>query len=823
MPQSTFTQASLPRPRSIQESISEVALNGLAEYRSSYVDRNEHGEPVGGGANPGSHPEPPPGNNDRNQLPRGESSTKPPLSPRHPANSTYESSQPTSPSSSQGMDEADRARYQSIMRASIPEARQPLTPPPPSSTGLRMNNSDISASSSKLNITNQTSIASNNGSIFASVNKSLERRADLPDLRYEELKYEQSSTREKQEKEHRPMEHRPIEHRPIERRPADHRHSTTVTAAATAAATDKLKDEKVERQYYSSRPDVPAFASRSTHDAPGGNHFTYGQSPYSHLYNQQSHEQRLQIHMASISEKYGREFRAVDERIAGYLGRFLRRAKHGPEQERQLLQVLQVEIRDLLRRTLDSEAEVIHLTELLKESHARMQDVTNNSDGHLERILAQHEDRLREQKQKVESDASERVLSMETRFKRERLELEEKLAFAESEMNHKLKTSILECEQKIYERDTENQRAIKQREREMESERDNYKHQLGNLTAELQSEKRSYLELQEAMGKVKQAQATERLQVQQQLVEVVQTWEAESKKREEAVRKEMERGFEMRLAAERDLLEKEREKHIKNLQEGFAIDMGREMTSLSDKYSSHHKGEVATLKQKMAFDYETKLSKQKGDFEEVIRSLKLEVDDALKKIRLKEEDLRRKEADVEVGRVEVDRKREALTEVNNDIKVKEHMSWIEQPSGWDEGSSDDSDTSVSSPFFDDVDARISEILDAKLKKDAVKKASRRESLSLDRQTEETARKQVESIGAMADGMEGVGGHYFPQYSSLLNKQPYSYPPQAPAMYQSEMTGVDETAMGKTWSDRSMAAAWMPRSFYQEYVRTSSKK
>ena len=103
---------------------------------------------------------------------------------------------------------------------------------------------------------------------------------------------------------------------------------------------------------------MPAFASRTTHDAPEMNHFTYGQSPYSHLYNQQSHEQRLQIHMASISEKYGREFRAVDERIAGYLGRFLRRAKHGPEQERQLLQVLQVEIRDLLRRTLDSEAEV---------------------------------------------------------------------------------------------------------------------------------------------------------------------------------------------------------------------------------------------------------------------------------------------------------------------------------------------------------------------------------------------------------------------------------------------------------------------------------
>jgi len=574
-----------------------------------------------------------------------------------------------------------------------------------------------------------------------------------------------------------------------------------------------------------------------------------------------------------------------------------------------------------------------------------MQDVTSSSDNHLERILAQQEERLREQKQKVGSDASERVLSLETKFKRERLELEEKLAFSESEMNHRLKTAILECEQKIYERDTENQRAIKQREREMESERDNFKHQLGNLTAELQAEKRSYLELQEAMGKVKQAQGAERLQVQQQLVEVVQTWENESKKREEGVRKDMERGFDMRLAAERELGDRERDKQIKNLQEGFAIDIGREMTALSDKYSSHHKGEVASLKQKMAFDYETRLTRQKGEFEEVIRSLKLEVDEALKKIRAREVELRRKEADVEVGRVEVVRKKEVLKEVNDEIKVKEHMSWIEQiagklvasstdkindelrkekqemlirqaklenivldgmggettsvamkvrekedydyddevedveeeeeesesesedvrskrkkkkkgrgkgkerekekgkskkkhknkkkkkdkhqsppkptvlPSGWDGASSDDSDSSVNSPFFDDVDARISEILDAKLKKGAVK-GSRRESLSLDRQAEEAARKQAESVSNLAEGVVGgTGGKYFPHYSSLLSQQPYSYPPPYPGEV---TTSAEDAGMRKVWGDRSMAAAWMPRSFYQEYVRTSKK-
>jgi hypothetical protein len=90
-----------------------------------------------------------------------------------------------------------------------------------------MNNSSFTASSSKLNITNQTSSqASNNASIFATVNKSI-LRDQAGSQQYTSLKYSSG---------------------PDSDTPAiDHRHSTTFTAAATAAATDKLKDEKVRR------------------------------------------------------------------------------------------------------------------------------------------------------------------------------------------------------------------------------------------------------------------------------------------------------------------------------------------------------------------------------------------------------------------------------------------------------------------------------------------------------------------------------------------------------------------------------------------------
>ena len=125
-------------------------------------------------------------------------------------------------------------------------------------------------------------------------------------------------------------------------------------------------------------------------------------------------------------------------------------------------------------------------------------------------------------------------------------------------MNHRLKTNILETEQRVHEQHAESGRELKKQAREMSASNDQYKHQLSSLTAELQAERRSYLELQESMGQLKASQAEERLKVQQQLMDVVQTWEREAKTREEVVRSEMEKGFMMRISAEQDLFDRQR-------------------------------------------------------------------------------------------------------------------------------------------------------------------------------------------------------------------------------------------------------------------------
>ena len=121
------------------------------------------------------------------------------------------------------------------------------------------------------------------------------------------------------------------------------------------------------------------------------------------------------ISLTSLSEKYSNAFRAMDSRIGNYLSRFLRRAKQGPEQERQLLQVIQVEIRDLLRRTLDAEAETIHVGELLREASVRLQETTKNADLHLEKVLAGQEERVKELKIKQDSIVREKTLEIEVR------------------------------------------------------------------------------------------------------------------------------------------------------------------------------------------------------------------------------------------------------------------------------------------------------------------------------------------------------------------------------------------------------------------------
>jgi len=304
------------------------------------------------------------------------------------------------------------------------------------------------------------------------------------------------------------------------------------------------------------------------------------------------------ISLTNLSEKYANAFRSVDDRICNYLSRFLRRAKQGPEQERQLLQVIQVEIRDLMRRTLDAEAETIQVGELLRESSLRLEETTKNADIHLERVLAGQEERVRELKIKNESIVKEKALEIESRFKRDKQELEERVVFAEAEMNHRLKTNILETEQRVHAQHAESNRELKKQAREMATANEQYKHQLSSLTAELQAERRSYLELQESMGLLKTNQAEERLKVQQQLMDVVQTWEREARSREEIVRNEMEKGFLMRLSAEKELFDRQRVSELKLQKERLEVEHSKASTMLKDKMDAMKKNEVLESKVK---------------------------------------------------------------------------------------------------------------------------------------------------------------------------------------------------------------------------------
>ena len=108
-----------------------------------------------------------------------------------------------------------------------------------------------------------------------------------------------------------------------------------------------------------------------------------------------------------------------------------------------------------------------------------------------------------------------------------------------------------------------------------------------------------------------------------------------------------------------------------------------------------------------------------------------------------------------------------------------------------EGYYDDEDDPE--PFFDNVDEHISQILEMKEKEDKSGK-SRRESLSLEVQAQR--------------GMQ--------KFSASARPGPYTYQGSDVGGPHTLATGI---ANPKLWGETAMAAAWMPSSFYQEYVRT----
>ena len=173
------------------------------------------------------------------------------------------------------------------------------------------------------------------------------------------------------------------------------------------------RTDEIDNSYASSPMRNTAFASHAANSAqqPTQQHQQYYNQSQAQSHTQYQQSRQPQITLTSLSEKYSTAFKNVDDRISSYLARFLRRAKQGPEQERQLLQVIQVEIRDLLRRTLDAEADTIQVGELLNESHARQQVHTQTAAEHLHKVQAAQEERTRELKLKFESELKEKQVS----------------------------------------------------------------------------------------------------------------------------------------------------------------------------------------------------------------------------------------------------------------------------------------------------------------------------------------------------------------------------------------------------------------------------
>ena len=182
-----------------------------------------------------------------------------------------------------------------------------------------------------------------------------------------------------------------------------------------------------------------------------------------------------------VSASLEHEFRGVDERVEHYVSRFLLRSHQGPEAERQLTQIVQAEIRDLLRRTLDAESEVARYKELLGNAHRKLVDVRQESDLQTQQGVTEIEERLRaEQRHALEAREAEDAQA---------------LARAQAEFDRQLKSARDEMEARVGAKDSAISRM-----------RETHDSEISKARAELQAERKAHLELMRTM----QAAAEER-------------------------------------------------------------------------------------------------------------------------------------------------------------------------------------------------------------------------------------------------------------------------------------------------------------------------
>ena len=120
---------------------------------------------------------------------------------------------------------------------------------------------------------------------------------------------------------------------------------------------------------------------------------------------------------------------------------------------------------------------------------------------------------------------------------------------------------------------------------------------------------------------------------------------------------------------------------LKLLKEKLEVDHSKNTTMLRDKLEALKNNELLEHKVKMENEKKIDLSKQRTDYEIVIRSMKEEVDEALNKVRIKETELASREADIQIQRAECKRIKEELSGEKNKMNVKEQLGWIEGVAG----------------------------------------------------------------------------------------------------------------------------------------------
>lgn len=104
---------------------------------------------------------------------------------------------------------------------------------------------------------------------------------------------------------------------------------------------------------------------------------------------------------ASPTEHISREYNVIDERVAHYVSRFMLRQHTGPEAEGQLTSIIQAEVRDLLRRTLDAEGEVGKMKGMLSSAQRTEVAQKEQYDVQLQHVLAETETKLSEEHRTV--------------------------------------------------------------------------------------------------------------------------------------------------------------------------------------------------------------------------------------------------------------------------------------------------------------------------------------------------------------------------------------------------------------------------------------